>query len=128
MDKTETPKEEIPEQIRKYIITDPGYIMSDQEWDNIILQKMNNSFNNKPGLSLPFNCSYKKNGTLMTIYLVQRTSNGDGSHTFRNQEIGVDSGILCIAENRKGWDEQYGALLDTLTEARVVFPHIIKYF
>ena len=126
MDNPEEPKEEIPEQIRKYIITDPGYIMTDLEWDKLILQKINLS-NRKTELTFPFNCQYKKNGTLITIYEIQRTANGDGSHTFRNQEIGVDSGMLCIAENRKGWDEQYGALLETLTEARVVFPHIIKY-
>lgn len=122
-------KEKIPEQIKKYIITDPQYIMTDIEYEKEILQKTDPfSYSGKINRELPFNSQYKKNGTIMTIYLLQRTPNGGGTYSFRNQEIGNDSGNLCIAENRKGWDEQFGAILETLTEAKNVFPYIIKHF
>ena len=122
-------EEEIPEQIKKYIITDPAYIMTDIEYEKEILRKSDPySSSKKMNQEFPFNAQYKKNGTMMTIYFIQRTPNGSGTYSFRNQEIGNDTGTLCIAENRKGWDEQFGAILETLTEAKNVFPYIIKHF
>lgn len=105
---------------KKYIITDPCYILNDADYENKLC-----GYN---GTEYPFNSTNKETGQIITIYKNGVTPNGDGSFTYEDQEIGVDSGQLCIAHCKEGWNEEFGAQFHTLYEAKNAFETIIRHF
>lgn len=126
--------EELETPIKKFIITDPSYIINRIDYSNRIKDYINHWINRlrtknplyEEDSKFPINTTYHKTTDLITIYTVHLTKNGYGTQIFQEQEIKIDSGILCIAENRKGWDETTGALFETLTDAKIALPYIIK--
>lgn len=102
---------------KTYIITDPCYILNDADYDD----KLHSA-------QFPFNSTNKETQQIITIYQNESTSNGDGSFTYEDQEVGVDSGQLCIAHCKEGWNEEFGAQFSTLNEAKEAFWSIIRHF
>lgn len=110
----------------KFIITDPCYIMDDKQYDKICSED-NYDFE---GQVFPLKSKHKKTGVEIVFHKIEGTPNGNGSYVFNLQDIGVDSGMLCIAEtkNKNGWSEKFGATFKTLGSAKLYFPYIIKNF
>lgn len=128
---------------KQFIITDPCYIMDEQQYDKIcslfdiwkkaaydIMIDVNlNSLNPFEYLVFPFASFHDKTKNPILFHHIEGTPNGDGGYIYSGQEIGVDSGMLCIAECDKGWkDEKLGATFDTLNDARGVFSNILNQF
>lgn len=115
-------------EIRKFIITDPCYIIKDKEYNEYGelcgWGYLDFGFNEKPKYF------HKENGDEITIYKIESTPNGDGVYNFKGQEIGVDAGMLCIAYCEKGWEYQgkLGARFETIEEAKNNFDKIISKF
>lgn len=110
--------------MKKYIITDPCYIIEREQYDAIGngLGWMN--FTNIGGSTLN-----REGGGTFILHKIKGTPNGDGSTEHNGQRIGVDAGMLCIAESEQGWEkEQWGATFETLNEARQAFQKIIRRF
>ena len=104
---------------KPYIVTDPSYILEDEEYDNIPNRKQQD---------YPFN-STGKNKQLIVMYKSENTCNGDGAITYNDQEVSVDSGQLCLAYCKDGWkDETVGALFNTLYQAKDAYYQIIRKF
>jgi len=111
--------------MKKYIITDPCYIMDNEQYDNIC-DEHDCDFE---GLPFPLESTRRSDGEKITFYKIEGTPNGDGSMMFRGQDIGVDAGMLCIASCEKGWDsESLGATFLSLKTAENNFPRIIDHF
>lgn len=105
----------------KYIITDPCYIIPRDEYE-AIGRETGWEFESK---EVPFTVDNGK----ITIHRVRQTPNGDGSYKFRGQLIGVDSGMLCLAEGDPGNDvKQFGAVFDSKMDAMLNFHFIVKQF
>lgn len=113
--------------IKKYIITDPCYIIDENQYQ-AIGAALGWQFED---MKLPSTLKLRgdKEGTEVTIYKIEGTPNGDGSMQYGDRFIGVDAGMLCIAECNKGWkSERFGAVFSTFKEAEKAFPKIIKNF
>ena len=109
----------------KYIITDPCYIMDDKQYDNIC-EKEHCDFE---GQNFPLSSTHRYTKQPITFHTIEGTPNGDGSYSYKGQWIGVDAGMLCIAENTKGWDEErHGATFATLKGAQSALVRILPHF
>ena len=109
---------------KKYIITDPCYIMDDKQY-----QKICDDGCDFEGQDFPLESKRESDGEKITFYTIEGTPNGDGSMIFRGQDIGVDAGMLCIAFCEKGWStERSGARFSSLEDAKVNLPRILKHF
>lgn len=110
--------------MKKYIITDPCYIIEDKQYQAIgdALGWLN--FTKISGSTL----TYQRGGTFV-LHKISGTPNGDGSTTYNEQQICVDAGMLCIAERAEGWvNEMYGATFDTLADARKMYAKLLRRF
>lgn len=115
---------------KKFIVTDPCYIIHRVAYDTLGAVS-NWEFEE---LKMPLTVSYTKeepyNNTMqkLTLHKIVGTG-GDGSVEWKGQLIGVDAGMLCIAEKETGWkDEQYGATFESVGEARKALRAIIKHW
>ena len=109
--------------VEKFIITDPCYIMDKKQYGAIC--DLGCDFE---GQKFPFVSARRSDGKPITFHLIDGTG-GDGSTEYNGQQIGVDAGMLCIAESADGWkSEKFGATFEILGEARNAFKHIIKQF
>ena len=109
---------------KKFIITDPCYIMDRKQYKAICDD--NCDFEGK---DFPSKSTHRYGGKEITFHTIQRTPNGDGSYTFRGQKIGVDAGLLCIAECDTHWEaESHGATFSTLKAAQNNFDQILSKF
>jgi len=111
---------------KRFIITDPCYIMDDKQYQAICYFGCDFE-----GQSFPIVSARQRDGVAIKIHLIDGTPNGDGSTTYKGQMIGVDAGMLCIAEviEGKNWyTEKWGATFETYKEARAAFRGILKRF
>jgi len=128
---------------KRIIITDPCYIMREKDYDKIcslfdlwrkaafdIGFKVNlNLINPFETLVFPFESKHDKTKEKIIFHSINDTPNGDGSYIFAGQEIGVDSGMLCIAECENDWEnEDFGATFETINEAKHVFLDVLNKF
>lgn len=109
---------------RTFIITDPSYIMNNKQYDKICREDACDF----EGQSFPLKSKHRENKTPIIFHTIVGTPNGDGSYNYQRQDIGVDSGMLCIAENKKGWNESFGATFETLKQAEDALPIILENF
>lgn len=112
-----------------FIITDPIFTMDRKEYIAIASNsEINNSAFEK--LNFPFKSRYCKNTKEEIIFhIIETTPYGKGDCTYNEYEIAVDSKMLCIVENKNGWNnEEYGATFSTLLEAQNQFANILKKF
>ncbi len=118
--------------MKKYIITDPCYIIDSRQYDAIgeVLGWGEFETMKTPcKLSLRNDKEPLREGVEIVIHKIDGTPNGDGSMEYHGQQIGVDAGMLCIAECQDGWRSQsFGAKFETLAEAEAAWPRIIKHF
>lgn len=105
-----------------FIITDPCYIMDEAQYSDICDNGCD--FENLP---FPLASKHKHSGKQITFHIIEGTPTGDGAYTFKGQLIGVDAGMLCIAEGDFN-GERFGASFRTLAEAKVAFPNILRQF
>ena len=111
--------------IKKYIITDPCYIMDEKQYHDICYEQSCDF----EGQSFPLKSKRRDDGVDIVFHIIDGTPNGDGSYEFRGQEIGVDAGMLCVAFCEEGWeDEDWGATSSTLESALKNFPYILSRF
>lgn len=109
---------------KKFIITDPCYIMDRKQYKQICDEGCDFE-----GQNFPLKSTHRFGGKEITFHKIQGTPNGDGSYTFRGQQIGVDSGMLCIAECDTHWNaEKFGATFCTLQNAENNFEQILSKF
>lgn len=108
---------------KRFIITDPCYIMAQGQYDEIC-----DAGADFEGQTFPLASTHRDTGEKITFHTIEGTPNGDGSYTYKGQSIGVDAGMLCIAEGDDWEGEDFGATFDTLEQARAAFPQIIKRF
>lgn len=119
--------------MKTFIITDPCYIINRAQYDAIGNAGGWGNFENMQTpcelLKQSGRAHKEDNGVKIVIHEISGTPNGDGSYEYHGQWIGVDAGLLCIAECAEGWeDERYGAKFDTLRKAKSAFPVILKHF
>lgn len=121
--------------MKKYIITDPCYIMHDVAY-RILGEVLGwSDFPTALNALTPIKLDEQrvkdtKHGRLaqhqITIHAISETYGGDGSMDYEDYHIGVDAGMLCIAESPIGWaTERYGAKFETLEEAQKAFEKIL---
>jgi hypothetical protein len=112
----------------RFIITDPCYVMDDKLYD-AICRDFDCRFED---IATPITANLANTTSLMLIHMIKDTPHGDGSCTFDGQEVGVDSGMLCIAELVKDdWDKNnnvMGAMFDTLDQAKESWTKILSKF
>jgi hypothetical protein len=109
----------------QYIITDPCYIMADDEYDALGQATDWNMDFNKPQI---FTRRYHSDQKI-TIFKNKGTKYGDGSYNYRGYDVSVDSGQLCIAHNPRGWkEERLGAKFFKLEEAKQAWSTIMRHF
>ncbi len=128
--------------MNNFIITDPCYIMNEKDYDKICslynswekaAKKVgiiinSNALRPFESLEFPFESTYKKTRKKIIFHHIKETPHGDGSCEYEEQEIGVDAGMLCIAECEDGWNEQMGATFNLLSDAKRAFPGILSQF
>jgi hypothetical protein len=109
----------------KFIITDPCYIMNQEQYQRICDEGCDFE-----GQSFPLESTHRDTGRKITFWTIEGTPNGDGSMTYKGQDIGVDAGMLCVAEANDGdfCDDEFGAKFETLAQAEKALPIIIKNF
>lgn len=108
--------------MKKYIITDPCYIMNKAQYDEIC-ETRDCDFE---GQLFPMDSKHQKDGDAIR-FLTIRGTGGDGSTEYNGENIGVDSGMLCIAEREIGWyNESFGAKFETIEEAMRALPFILS--
>lgn len=73
----------------KFLVTDPCYIVPDEDWSKFLDET-------SLGEELPEG-GWKING-VGKIIEISGTDNGDGSVKIGKWEVGVDAGLVCIAE------------------------------
>jgi hypothetical protein len=109
--------------MKKYIITDPCYIIARRDYDFI-----GEAFgwDNFDKMITPATLTYRNDkNRKITIIKISGTPHGDGSTEYDGQLIGVDAGMLCVAYSDKGWRaEIYGAKFNNEDEALAAFPRI----
>lgn len=110
--------------VKKYIITDPCYIMDDKQY-----QKICDEGCDFEGQEFPLESKRDEDGEPITFHTIEGTPDGDGSMMFRGQDIRVDAGMLCVAFCEKGWEgERLGAKFSSLKVALSNFPKILNHF
>lgn len=119
--------------IEKFIITDPCYIMDEKQYDKICKEDACDF----EGQTFPLQSKHRYTKKPITFHIIEGTPNGDGSYTYKGQDIGVDAGMLCIAESSVGWGKAkedssfattFGATFNTLAEAEAALPKIMRHF
>jgi len=111
--------------MKKFIVTDPCYIMNEAQYDNIC-SEFHCDFE---GQEFPLASQHRYSNKPITFHTIEGTSGGDGSMTYKGQSIGVDAGMLCIAECEEGWYmEGFGAKFETLEDAKEGLREIQKHF
>lgn len=108
------------ESTMQYLITDPCYIVPDDEWSKFCDKLFANGNTPDTDAVLPYTIE-----GLGKITHLSTTDNGDGSVRIRghnNQmfEVGVDAGLVCIAEVSEKYKiakNDYGALSRVKDEA-----------
>ena len=110
---------------KKFIITDPCYIMASAQYGKICDDGCDFE-----GQDFPLESTHKDTGNKIVFHDIEGTPNGDGAYMYHGQDVGVDAGMLCIVEAVEGnfKDEKFGAKFDTLAQAESAFPLIIKHF
>ena len=98
----------------KYLVTDPCYIMSDEQWDEYG-EKYGWNTDNWP---VPIKV---KGGTITKI---STTTNGDGSMKFGDQVVGVDSGTVCLAEMNDSFSDWKGVTTKDYGDARDFYSQV----
>jgi hypothetical protein len=116
--------EDKKKRVKKFIITDPCYIMNEKQYDDIC----RNEGYNFEGQKFPLASKNRDNDKDIIFHTIVGTPNGDGSYMFRGQDIGVDAGMLCIAECEDGWKATLGATFSSLKVAQNNLPNILKHF
>lgn len=103
----------------KFLVTDPCYIISRSEWDRLgHIDGFGDGF--VSALS-----GYEGEG--FKILMADGTANGDGSISGTTEsgdfyDIGVDAGLVCIAEIKDSLDfGHFGAVVGSLSEARNIY-------
>ena len=117
--------------MNKFIITDPYLIMDRERYRAAENDYWDFKKQSKLGELVPFNTCYKKNQIEnIIIYRLEATPNGNTGEFHVNNDITlkVEKFMMCIAENRLGWNEKYGITFETLEEAKDAFPKIIKNY
>lgn len=111
--------------VKKFIVTDPCYIMEDTDYKNRGIREGWDRFET----ATPIQSRYKGiQGEEITIHTILGTG-GDGSGEYGDDIVGVDSGMLCIAENEKGWYKEFhGIKCETIGEARKALYTILTQF
>jgi len=117
--------------MKKFIITDPCYIVPDENWcEKFLKEKTEKGFGEFDFDDEPY--VDEKDGNpkqKIKILKSQGTPNGDGSGEFNGQELGVDAGLLCVAYCEDGWDDQrWGVTFETLEDAKNSFNKILEQF
>ena len=108
--------------MKKFIITDPCYIIANHIWGGICTELDSQPF--------PIQITGQQ-GQDFILHWAGNTGSGDGGYTHKGEKIGVDSGMLCIAEamGDNDWSaEHLGAHFDTLREAEKVLVKVLKSF
>lgn len=106
----------------KYLITDPCYIVPDDEWSKFVDDMYGNDSMADEERVLP----YKVEG-IGTIVRMSNTAYGDGGCTVsengKSWEIGVDAGLVCLVEcddsldiEKVSKDKGYALTLGAVTE------------
>lgn len=109
---------------KKFIITDPCYIMNSRQYHAIC--ELGCNFE---GQAMPLISARRSDNKAIIFHKIDGTPNGDGSMTYKGQVIGVDAGMLCIAECEQGWENEYfGATFSTIEKAEKAFSGIISHF
>jgi hypothetical protein len=80
------------------------------------------------GQEFPLSSAHRYTGRPIVFHTIVSTPNGDGGYEYQGQDIGVDAGMLCIAECAEGWNEKFGARFASLQEAQDVLPSILENF
>jgi hypothetical protein len=116
----------------KFIITDPCYIMDKGQYHAICDRRIDEpDFEQQ---SFPLASKDKDTGRPIVFWTIIGTG-GDGSFrrsvrakdgTVRKEEVFVDSGMLCVAEDPDGWDKSVGATYRTLRAALTALPRIAR--
>ena len=112
--------------MKKFIVTDPCYIMNEHQYEAIC--KFGCNFDKQP---MPLITSRRRDQVPVIIHLIKNTPNGDGSYVYNGEEIGVDSGMLCIAEVLQDDDwgnEKLGATFNSFEGAEEAFYQIKRQF
>ena len=107
----------------KYIITDPCYIVSDNEWD-----RLGNLYNwdDRYIWSLRGVHPNKDDNGTVDIIVAANTKYGDGSlnvtnHNGKSYTIGVDAGLVCVAQVDDDYGDFFGAFTDSLDDAMRIY-------
>lgn len=109
---------------KKYIITDPCYIIHRVSYDTLGAV-FDWEFER---IKMPLTVPYTQDVEKITLHKIVGTG-GDGSMEWNGQWIGVDAGMLCIAEKETGWkEERYGATFEDLGDAQKALRAIIKHW
>ena len=110
----------------KFIIIDPCYVMDEKQYKGIC--DFAECRFSKVGTMLK--SRHKTGGDPITFHVIRDTPHGDGETNYFGQDVGVDAGMLSIAERARGWDgaKEYGATFATLEEAKAAFPRILRRF
>ena len=109
----------------KFLVTDPCYIISNDEWDRLVSV----ADNSEGDWLVAFNKEVQGySDENIKMLLVSQTENGDGSISGRTErgqfyEIGVDAGMVCIAEiiNYSFDVGPFGALVSSFSEAKKIY-------
>lgn len=103
--------------MKKYIVTDPCYIVHDIAYDTIGYLLDWEWAKVKTPVQLR-RVGGKDRSEELQLIAVSDTPGGDGSCEHDGFSIGVDAGMLCVAYSEAGWNkESFGAKYETKEEA-----------
>ncbi len=115
---------------RKYIVTDPCYIMDKRQYREICSRHTGEpDFENQ---SFPL-ASVEQDTRRPIVFWSIIGTGGDGIVTrrvkgkdgnVREERVCVDSGMLCVAEDQEGWCKNVGATYPTLKSALAALQRI----
>lgn len=113
----------------KFLVTDPCYIVPNEEWDRLVAVADNEVQRSESDWLVVFNKEVQEySDDNIKMLLVSRTDNGDGSIGGRTEsgkfyEIGVDAGMVCIAEIKNAAFDvgPFGALVNSFSEAQKIY-------
>ena len=116
----------------RYIVTDPCYIMDKKQYQAICRRRAGEpDFEDQPFPLISVDCD---TGHSIVFWAIVGTGGDGGLHrvvrskdgTRRGEEVYVDSGMLCVAEDFKGWRKLLGYTYPTLKSALTALPKIAK--
>lgn len=108
---------------KRFIVTDPCYIMDSEQYDRIC-DEDDCDFE---GQSFPLKSVHRNGKKEIVFHGIKATLDGDGSFILHGRTIGVDSGMLCVAECEKGWrGERLGYPCETFREALALMKLAIR--